>query len=90
MDLPILGRGKQKGKGDKQGKCGDGKDDKKAEGENGKGKDNAKATEYFAGSCSDAKLVSHEEGLLVERPSPSSHQERERHSISVNREHGCQ
>ena len=82
VDLPILGRGKQKGKGDNQGKCGDGKDDKKAEGENGKGKDNAKATEYFAGSC-HAKLVSHEEGLLVE-------QKRERHSISVNREHGCQ
>ena len=51
MDLPILGRGKQKGKGDKQGKGGDGKDDKKEEGENGKGKDNANATEYFAGSC---------------------------------------
>ena len=51
MDLPILGRGKQKGKGDKQGKGGDGKDDKKEKGENGKGKDNAKATECFAGSC---------------------------------------
>ena len=51
MDLPILGRGKQKGQGDKQFKGGDGKDDKKEEGENGIGKDNANATEYFVGYC---------------------------------------
>ena len=34
--------------------------------------------------------MTHEEGLLVERPSPPSHQEQEGHSISGNREHGRQ
>ena len=34
--------------------------------------------------------MTHEEGLLVERPSPPSHQEQEGHSISGNRKHGRQ
>ena len=52
MDLLMLCKGKQKGKGDKQGKGGDGKDDRKGKRNNDKGKDNAKATEHFESCCS--------------------------------------
>ena len=90
MDLSMLGKGKR-AKTTSKAKGGDGKDDKKEEGENGNRQRQRQRDRVLRRLLpSDAKLVTHEEGLLVERPSPPSHQEQEGHSISGNREHGRQ
>ena len=65
------GKGEKKGKGKGKGKKGESNKDEKDKDKDkkgkGKGKNNAKA-EYFAGYCIQCqRLLTHEEGLLVER-----------------------